>query len=79
MGLPSIAGYIASASNTESLYRYTPVKTVKNVYITKKVTVKPTKADVDKNIIIQLGGPFAKVGEQDEAIGGGSQKVGTGN
>lgn len=34
---------------------------------------------LDKSYIVQLGGEFEKIGENDEAVGGGSQKVGSVN
>lgn len=34
---------------------------------------------LDKSYIVQLGGEFEKIGESDEAVGGGSQKVGSVN
>lgn len=79
--LPSIGGGIVVDSDyvVGDQYRYTPYKAIKNVYITKAVTTKKKKADVDKNIVVQLGGPFLKVGDEYETIGGGSQKVGAGN
>lgn len=34
---------------------------------------------LDKSYVIQLGGEFEKIGEADETVGGGNQKVGSAN
>lgn len=35
--------------------------------------------NIDKSILIVLGGVFEKIGGQDESVGGGDQKVGSDN
>ena len=59
----------------------------KNVPYNKKVSVVRTivrkvpkdRPMLDKANLVILGGIFEKIGDDNEAIGGGSQKVGTNN
>ena len=37
---------------------------------------KPKRVVLDEEEFIQLGGPFEKIGDEDENVGGGNQKVG---
>lgn len=64
------------------LYKFNGVR-LDTTYAKKNVeSIKQKKVeipDVERGIIIQLGGTFEKIGDEDEAIGGGDQKVGTAN
>ena len=43
----------------------------------KTVTRKRIIPDIEVSYVVPLGGTFEKIGEDDEAIGGGNQKVGS--
>ena len=64
-----------------TLYKFNGVKVQKRtLQKTKKkeVAVKTKTPDIDISRLVILGGTFEKVGEENEVIGGGTQKVGTG-
>ena len=64
-----------------TLYKFNGVKVQKRtLQKTKKkeAAVKTKTPDIDISRLVILGGTFEKVGEENEAIGGGTQKVGTG-
>ena len=48
---------------------------IKRIVIPKKRVEEP-RVVLEKNVVVQLGGPFEKVGEEDESVGGDNQKVG---
>lgn len=79
MGLPSIAGHIiiqSSVTIPNTQYKYIPYHVRQNVYRKTTVSKKNQKAGHDIANLVILGGPFEKIGEQDEDVGGGFQKVG---
>jgi hypothetical protein len=47
--------------------------------VTRAKTVKPKKLTIDDAHLVILGGPFQEIGGDDEAVGGGSQKMGSKN
>jgi hypothetical protein len=65
-----------------SFYKFIGAKhQIESLVSVKKVLIDkndPTP-DIDKMFIVELGGPFEKIGDDDEAIGGGTQKVGSAN
>lgn len=83
--LPSIGGHIIGGGDVVSTgtsgrwYKYFPItKTVVNTK-TVKTRKKAEKANMDIARLVMLGGTFRKIGEDDEVVGGGNQKVGTAN
>lgn len=62
-----------------NLYKYIPYSATKTVYIHGTKAIKQEKQNVDTNIIVLLGGSFEEIGERNEAVGGGNQKVGSTN
>ena len=40
---------------------------------------EPKKVILDETVTVKLGGPFEKIGEEDESVGGNNQKVGSAN
>ena len=54
---------------------YTTVTTTSVIGRPKAVT--PKKVTIDEARLVILGGEFEKIGDDDEAIGGGNQKVGS--
>lgn len=65
---------------TVGKYRYIGAVTDTKVVTHKVERIKASdkKFYLDKPIVILLGGEFEKIGEEDEDIGGGTEKVGTG-
>lgn len=53
-------------------------KQIKKVVIKNKKK-KQGKITLDEAKLTQLGGPFEKIGEEDESVGGPNQKVGSDN
>lgn len=51
----------------------------KTVYTTRVNPTKPRKITIDDARLVILGGPFQEIGGKDEAVGGGSQKMGSKN
>ena len=82
--LPSIdivdnGGGTISTQTSSRWYKYFPInKTVVNTR-TVKVRKQEEKPELDISRLVLLGGTFRKIGEDDEVIGGGNQKVGTAN
>lgn len=60
-------------------YKYLPVeKTVISTRtVRKKKKVEKTNIDIAR--LVLLGGTFEQIGDEDESVGGGNQKVGTAN
>lgn len=56
---------------------YTTVTTTS--VIGRSKVVKPKKVTIDEARLVILGGEFEKIGDDDEIIGGGDQKVGSAN
>ena len=54
------------------------VEQIKKVIIKSKKK-EPGKITLDDAKLVQLGGPFEKIGEEDEVVGGRNQKVGSDN
>lgn len=54
-------------------YRRDNLVSVKKIFIESK----DATPDFDKAFIVELGGLFQKVGDDNEVIGGGNQKVGS--
>lgn len=54
-------------------YRRDNLVSVKKIFIESK----DATPDYDKAFVVELGGLFQKVGDDDEVIGGGNQKVGS--
>lgn len=81
--LPSIGGFISggvvSGTTSGRWYKYFPI--TESVITTKTVRTrkKADKTNMDIARLVMLGGIFRKIGEDDEVIGGGDQKVGTAN
>lgn len=74
-----ISGDVVSTVTSNRWYRYIPItKTVVNTK-TVKTRTKAEKPELDISRLVLLGGTFRKIGEDDEVIGGGNQKVGTDN
>lgn len=70
------------AGGSSTLYRFDGIfieaRTIRRTK-TKVVSQDRKQPDIDISRLVILGGPFEKIGERDEAIGGGSQKVGSAN
>lgn len=47
--------------------------------IVKTKVQEPKRVILDQANLVKLGGPFEKIGEQDESVGGPNQKVGSDN
>ena len=56
-------------------YKYIPYEETVTRTVTKTHIVKK-QPNVDQSNLVMLGGAFEEIGEEDEVIGGGSQKVG---
>lgn len=52
------------------------IKQVKKVFVGTK-TKESGKITLDEAKVVQLGGPFEKIGDEDESVGGDNQKVGS--
>lgn len=78
MGIPSIGGYIISEGSTipATQYKYIPYHTRQNVFVHTTATMKKKITPHDISNLVVLGGPFEKIGEESESVGGGFQKVG---
>ena len=80
MGIPSIGGYIISEGSTipATQYKYIPYHARQNVYTHTTATKRKKITPHDIANLVILGGPFEKIGEENESVGGGNQKVGSG-
>lgn len=77
-----LASYGRFFALNNPLYKYGGTKDIiHKTQIVNKVTIdkKAKTPDVDISYLVILGGTFEKIGEEDEAIGGGNQKVGSAN
>lgn len=63
----------------QTWYMYIPYEATKPVVLHKKQRERKEVTNIDKSELVNLGGTFEKVGDEDEALGGGNQKVGTNN
>lgn len=58
-------------------------KGVDTVVLEKKIikskAQEPKRVILDQANLVRLGGPFEKIGEEDESVGGPNQKVGSDN
>lgn len=62
-----------------ALYKFRGIDLTKSVVIKKvkkKHSVEKKKVNIEKEFVVELGGPFEKIGDDNETIGGGSQKLG---
>lgn len=48
-------------------------------YVEQTHSTRPKKLTIDDARLVILGGPFQEIGGEDEAVGGGSQKLGETN
>lgn len=68
------------ATEIQDLYRYAGLDTV-TTYTTLKRKNKKTKEVkpliLEKEYVVELGGPFEQIGEEDNILGGGKQKIGS--
>jgi len=66
---------------TDPLFKFIPYNDVKTQTVTHKTDSNVTYKNPfgENNFVVKLGGTFLKIGDEDEAIGGDAQKVGTGN
>ena len=48
-------------------------------YVERAHSTRPKKLTIDDARLVILGGPFQEIGGEDEAVGGGSQKLGQTN
>ena len=81
MNIPTPGGGGSGGSSTSisgNQYKYIPYTVNRNVYISRTVLRKSRTPDIGTSILVQLGGVFEKIGDEDEVIGGGAQKVGSG-
>ncbi len=81
MPLPSIGGNIIgqiSANGTlgGNMYKNVPVTKNKDIYIKHTLRKKKVKTEIDNSVLIQLGGVFEVIGDDEERVGGGDQKIG---
>lgn len=64
----------------EDLYRYAGVD-INTTYTTLKKKKKKTKEAkqliLEKEYVIELGGPFEQIGGEEDLVGGGKQKIGS--
>lgn len=60
-------------------YKYIPYKKAKRVDIVVSKTEDSKVPNIDVSRLVILGGEFKKIGDKDEIIGGGNQKVGSAN
>ena len=79
-GLPMIGTWGGGSTTVYMATQIVKGITTKQI---KKVVIKNERKEqgkitLDDSKMVQLGGPFEKIGEEDEDVGGGSQKVGTG-
>lgn len=80
--IPSIGGSIVVSGDSVpmgDMYKYIPYKATKTVVRSTTTREKAKTPNVDMSRLVILGGVFEKIGAEDEAIGGGNQKVGSGN
>lgn len=82
--IPGIGGHIIVIGGdggipTGDMYKYIPYKATKTVVRSTTTREKAKTPNVDMSRLVILGGVFEKIGAEDEAIGGGNQKVGSGN
>lgn len=57
-----------------------PYDEVRRIYKTDVTLVEKKKnIKVDQSYLVMLGGPFEKIGKENEVVGGRSQKVGSTN
>lgn len=62
-----------------ALYKFRGIDLTDNVVlkkVKKKKTVEKKKLTLEREYVVELGGPFEKIGDDNETIGGGSQKLG---
>lgn len=82
--LPSLPGAIVPGTGGQTkdnnIYKYVPIYSTDNVIVYKDVyRHTPNKRqDIQMNVV-NLGGEFEQIGETDEEVGGGNQKVGSNN
>lgn len=77
--IPSIGGLIISETSSVpagDMYCYISYKATKTVYRAITTRKKTKMPNVDMSRLVELGGPFEKIGAEDESIGGGNQKMG---
>lgn len=77
--LGNLGGGGSGGAASSRWYKYMPVeKTVISTRtVRKKKKVEKTNIDIAR--LVLLGGTFEQIGDEDESIGGGDQKVGTAN
>lgn len=80
-GLPMVGGYGGGDSYVimgRHVIKGITIKQIKKILVEEEAK-KQGKITLDDSKVVQLGGPFEKIGEQDEVVGGRSQKVGSKN
>lgn len=61
------------------LYKWAGIDVETKTIINKtknKIEPQRKKLNIDKEFVVELGGPFEMIGDKDEALGGGNQKMG---
>lgn len=80
-GLPMVGTYGGGSTvvvMAKQIVKGATFEQVKKV-VMKSKRKQPGKVTLDDVKTVQLGGPFEKIGEEDESVGGDNQKVGSAN